>query len=137
MSGQVIRLVGMTSYDFSNVGVSSEGGAVVAQHVDVSQFRYATLLIRMHSGTIAQQMAVFKIKAFAEGYTSEDPTAVFGDATALLSEQIGAGDSAPFFIAADLSSNMGSMISVIISGQQDSNQGTLEGVFSMDLVLKN
>ncbi len=137
MSGQVIRLIGMTPYDFSNVATSSEGGATVAQHVDVSQFRYATLLIRMHSGTISGQGSKFKIKAFAEGYTSEDPTAVFGDATPVLSEEIVNGNTAPFMISADLSSNMGSMVTVQISGEQDSNGGTLSGVFSMDLVLKN
>ncbi len=140
MSGQTIRLIGMTPYDFSNVAVAMEGGATVAQNVDVSQFRYATLLIRMHSGTIAEAGAIFKIKAFAVGHTAEDPTAVFGDATPLLSEEFVyvTPDPGPRLISADLSSNMGSMVTVIISGEQDGNtQGELSGVFSMDLVLKN
>ena len=141
MSGQTIRLVELTKYDFSNVAATKEDGVYVAQHVDVSQWKAATLMIRLHSGTIAESGASFKVRAFADGYTDEDPALVFNSAPQLASvtlSQSSANNNAPYYVTSELTGgDMGALITVLISGAQDTTQGDLYGYFSIDLALKD
>jgi hypothetical protein len=139
MAGQTIRLIEMTRYDFSNVAASAEGGVNVAQHIDVSMWRYATLMIRVHSATIGQANAELKVKAFADGYTAEDPSLQFGSAPELASVTIAQSNvSSPYYITADLTAaDMGSLVTVVLSGAQDTQRDDLYGVFSIDLAMKD
>jgi hypothetical protein len=139
MAGQTIRLVDLKTYDFSDVAASGEAGVYVAQHVDVSQWKAATLMIRVHSATVAQSGAQFKVKAFADGYTDEDPALVFTAAPEVASVTISQSDvSEPYYVTSELTGgDMGALVTVVLSGKQDSTKGTLSGVFSIDLALKD
>ncbi len=140
MSGQTIRLVELTKYDFSNVAAGSEDGFYIAQHVDVSQWKAATLMIRLHSASVGQSGANFKIKAFADGYTTEDPALAFTSAPQLASVTISQtnASNAPYYVTSELTGgDMAALITVLISGEQDTNQDDLYGYFSIDLALKD
>ncbi len=139
MAGQTIRLIDMTSYDFSQIAASSTGEINVAEHIDVSQWKSATLMIRVHSATVAEQSATFKVEAFADGYTHEDPTLEYANPPSVGSVTITQSNVAePYFVTKELTGGaIGAMLKVVLSGTQVTNQDTLSGVFSIDLALKD
>lgn len=138
MSGQIIRVVPFTNYDWEHVAAGQEVTTFVAKHIDVSQFRHATLAIRVHSHNIPGDGTVH-VQVVPDGSTLEDPTAEFFDTNALQTVDIVAGDTTPFYRTLELTAGrIGSMVSVAIGATMDSSQSqAMDAKISVDLVLKD
>lgn len=122
MAGRVIRALRMTGYDWTTVQGSSEHGTRAAQHIDVSQARYVTMAVRLHEGTFPAN-ATLKVQAYADGYTSEDPTKVFG--TGPVGEvEITSQNTAPFYKTVELDAGlMGAMLTIVVLAEQPGTPG--------------
>jgi hypothetical protein len=129
----------MTEVDFSNVVGSGETGYRIAQHIDVSQFRYVSMAVRLHEGSILSGGKI-KVGAYADGYTMEDPTKVFsgGAGIELALVDFESQDTAPFYEVVELTTGtIGGLVTIVVSGSQPASPGTLTGTISIDLVVQN
>lgn len=143
MAGQVVRVVSLREYDFESLANSGETTVTVEEHIDVSQYRNATLCARWHSGTIPADGGAgsISVTAYADGYTMEDPANIFIGATALNTAITftGGTDQAPSHKTAELTAGaMGAMVLVRIKATNSgSGQDDFDPVLSIDLVLKD
>jgi len=137
MAGQVIQLAGKTQYDGSKVQGSQNQAFLVAERIDVSQYREANLVVRYHEGTIGASATV-TVGATAEGHTAEDPGLTFrtDPASPLAEVSLTSNDSAPLLKIADVTSPFGSMLSVFVLIEQPASPVTVQPSLSIDLVLK-
>lgn len=138
MAGKVIRVVPLTNYDWSNIGVGVEVVTFVALHVDVSQFRHATLCVRAHNLNIPGDGSV-QVQVVPDGHTQQDPSLHFLDADAMQSVTMTASDVVPHYRTLELTAGrIGAMVAVAITATMDTTQSqAMDAKLSVDLVLKD
>lgn len=142
MAGRVIRLAPRSNYQFNSLGAAGETWISLAQHVDVSQYRDLTLMVRLHSINIAENSGgTLTVRALPDGHTQEDPAQFFLDtssSTGLGEAQFNSNDIAPDFDAVALSSGAGALVTVVLIAKQDPSQVLdLEATISVDLSMKD
>jgi len=137
MSGRVIRILPITSYNFSDITAGASYIFTIADRIDVSQYRMATLMVRRHGGDVGGSAEV-KVFARASGYTEQDPTNVFATSTDLASVSITGSISDPEYYTAELTAgDMGAMVIIGISVTQDQTAQSIDAKLSIDLSLKD
>src|SRR5438552_13791562 len=83
MAGMVIRVIPKRTLDFSSVS-SGSGQAeeiVLAQGIDISQWREVTMAVRTHANSFSGAIGQIDINAYLEGRTTEDPGILFAQTT--------------------------------------------------------
>jgi len=133
-----MRVVTPRVFNFSTVAASSSQTIVVAQRIDLSNYRYATLEVRHHEGTIASTAKV-DISVTCDGFTPDDPAKNFvfaGNPLALIT--LSGGTVAPRYYTAGLDADrIGALVSILVVGSQGSPQVANTPTLSIDLVLKD
>lgn len=83
MPGTVIRAVPKTKYDFSSLPASASMAYFAAKGIDVSQYRYAEMIPRIHALNIvgAGSAPQLQFDVFPEAPTPEDPALEFYNTT--------------------------------------------------------
>lgn len=141
MAGSVIRLVPKRPLDFTSVS-SGSGAAeelVIAQGIDVSQWREASLMIRTHTSSFFNNIiGQIDINVYVEGRTSEDPGLLFATATPVSSASITASTPPGAYQVISCSSHTGAMLKIAARGTRTNSLSTnsLRADVSIDLSLK-
>ncbi len=138
MPGQVIRIQELNKFSFDDLDDAGVVDVVLAQHVGVGQATMATLMVRAHSGTIADNAMSLEVIAFPDGHTAEDPATDFQSGTELGSVTLTTTTGVDGVYLTDelTAGSMGGMINVILRATQSSPQDTLNARISVDLCLK-
>jgi hypothetical protein len=138
MSGRVIRIGEKTAHDFSSVAASNSKSVLLAQRIDVSQWKYGTVAVRVFSVDIAQAGATIDVEVYNDGYTDEDPTVQAWPTNASGTVSLGSTTNNNEFHLADLDDYpMGSMLLITVTGTQTATQDNLSATLSVELILKN
>src|SRR5688572_21593077 len=77
MSGMVMRVMRKRTLDFSAVMSGQAQDIVIAQGIDVSEWREAALMVRTHVNSFTGATGKIEILAQLEGRTDEDPGILF------------------------------------------------------------
>jgi hypothetical protein len=140
MPGMIIKALPKTTYDFSTLtGANQTMVLTVARGIDVSAFREATALMRVHSINFNQSPSV-KIDIFPEAPTSEDPSQDFIATTAVASSGTVALNSftAPYLNIQPFSTPFGAFLRIKVTGTQGATASTtFNFAISIDIVAKS
>src|SRR5690349_14463142 len=78
MAGSRIQVLPRTTFNYTAVqGGQSSPLVILTKNLDVSSYREAVLLVRVHTYTISQPGAKITVAATPTAQTTEDPTALF------------------------------------------------------------
>lgn len=139
MSGRVLRVVSLREFNFSGLGQGTSATQCVAEQIDTSQARHATIGVRWHSGAIPT-CASITVNCYPDGHTEEDPAQIFKGSSLITTPiDIDDGDSLPFFETVSLNADdMGAMVLIEVTGALGASGVTpFDPVLSIDLVLKD
>lgn len=151
MSGTIIRVAELASYEFSNIAVDYGQYVLLAQHIDTSQWREASLLVRVVQFTMADSSHLDDIllTAAIDAWDASSGTTIYtpegANAFPLAASSLnpaGSGSappSEPFAMLFALS-NFGSMVQVLLQAVRGTGVATgteLTISLSVDLVLKD
>jgi hypothetical protein len=138
MPGVIYRVLSKTTYDFSTVAVSSGFTLSVARAIDVSGYREATLLLRIHAVSFNNTPTV-KLDALYEDPTQEDPAADFIGTVSLAGISVPlSGLTVPFLTAAPISTPFGGFLRIKLTGSQGTPASNPFSVtLSADIVAKS
>lgn len=143
MSGTQLRILSKTEYDMSTVlgqTGASPGAIILAKNVDVSQWREATLMVRLHTATWSNG-ASLSVVAYPSLPTEEDPGTDYttnNPVATVTFTQGASGESAPKLKLDDLTAGFGPFLTIalgITQGQTASAQ--LKFTISVELSLKS
>jgi hypothetical protein len=141
MAGNVLRIMPKRSLDFTSVssGTGQAEEIILAQGIDISAWREASLMVRTHATTFSGNIGEIDVYAYMEGRTSEDPGILFATTAPLGMVQITSSTVAPAFSVTSLGSNLGSMIKIAAKGTRTSSNGSnfIKADVSIDLSLKS
>lgn len=144
MPGGVIRALPKTKYNFASLIASSGVEVVVAKGLDVSAYREATLLCRMHEKDIGGGAGNWKVEMIvrADAPTTEDPGAEWTPTPAadLATVTIDSSSSAYNSFQLDsVNTPFGGWLKLIIKPTQSSGSAetTFQIVLSADLIVKS
>jgi hypothetical protein len=138
MAGKVIRVIPLTTYDFTQV--SSAGQTItIVRGIDVSNYKSGDLIVRSHSGGLATGAACqADITVIQDGNTSEDPASIFNGAT-VATKSLALADitGGPKVYVVAFGAALGSMLAVTLFAK-NATQGTAMSVkISADIVLRD
>ena len=136
MSGMLVPVIGMTTYDFGNLAASQNIAIDVAQNIDVTQHQSATLLVRVHTETVGTD-AEIKVSAYSVLPSAQDPSKVFRVAAALGTATIDDATMAPTLLIAPLSEPLGAFLTIVVEGTQAPTPTTVAATISVELSLTN
>jgi hypothetical protein len=127
--------------DFTAVS-SGSGQAqeiVIAQGIDVSDWREVSLMVRTHSTSFGGSIGQIDVYALLEGRTAEDPGILFTTTAALGTVTINSGTVAPSYSVTSLGTNVGALVKIAAKGTRTSSLGanTIRADVSIDLSLKS
>ncbi len=141
MPGIVYRALVRTAYDWGNLSINNSQVYTVAKNIDVSAYREATAIIRVHSLNItAATTPSVTVTVLPEGQTNEDPQLDFvaspaSTTTIVLSNVAGL---APLLNLTALTTPFGGYLRVKVSGNQGPAQSTtFQVTLSIDIVAKS
>jgi len=141
MAGTAVRVIPKRTLDFSQVA-SGSGAAqeiVLAQGIDISEWREVSLMVRTHSNSFGGNVGQIDIYAYAEGRTDEDPGVLFTSTTPLGTVTITSVTSAGSYNVNSLGANLGSMIKIAAKGTRTDSLSTnaITASVSIDLSFKD
>lgn len=143
MSGTIVSVLPRTDFPFysgTGLGASQNSGEIpVATNVDISMYREATLVARLHPSTSWAGGANVTIRARASAATPEDPGLTFritSSALASLSFTQGT-DAAPALKLAALVANAGGAVDITLQAVQGNVATTMIVGLSLELSLKS
>ena len=142
MSGTIVRVLPRTDFPYyQQTGLAAgqtTGEVVIATNVDLSMYREATLIARLHPSTNWAGGASVTIRARASAATPEDPGLTFRITSATLGSLTftQGTDSAPALKLAALPANAGGAMDITIQAQQVTSTTMIVGL-SIDLSLKS
>jgi hypothetical protein len=142
MAGVVLRVMPKRTLDFTNVssGTGQAEEIIIAQGIDISSWREASLMVRTHANNISGAIGEIDIYAYVEGRTAEDPGILFAQTTTQLGlVPITSATGAPAYVVAPLPSNLGGMLKIAAKGTRTSSLAgnTIKCDISIDLSLKS
>lgn len=143
MSGTIIRVLPRTDFPYyQQTGLAqgqTTGEVVIATNVDLSMYREATLIARLHPSTNWASGANVTIRARASAATPEDPGLTFRISSATLGSLsfVQGTDSAPALKLAALTANAGGAMDITLQAQQGGSNATMIVGLSIDLSLKS
>lgn len=137
MAGIVMQIVPKRTLDFNNLANLTTEDIVLAQGIDVSQWREVSLMIRVHATTLTT-VGTITLFAQTEGRTAEDPGVLFFDSTLRGSQVLSNAQAVGFYTVNTVGTNLGSMIRVVARGNRTTVGTTNMTVdVSVDLSLKS
>ena len=139
--GMTLKLTPITKYDFSSLKASGTVAQVLCQHVDVSNYTEAELEIRFHAGTSMPTGTSLSVQAYEDGWSSEDPAAVFSNVnnaggTAFANYAVPAASAFPLYQILNLPVPTGRLINLYLVAQQPVSPLGLIALLSVDIVVK-
>ena len=137
MAGTVIRVIPKRTLDFSSVTSGQSEEIILAQGIDVSEWREITLMVRTHATTFSGAIGNIQVYALLEGRTNEDPGILFVTTTALGTVTIDSTTVAPAYSVNGIPSNAGSMIKIAAKGTRTAAGTSIKADVSIDLSLKS
>jgi hypothetical protein len=139
MAGAVIRVVPKRTLDFTPVAIGGTEEIVLAQGLDISQWREVSLMVRTHANSFTANLGTIDIYAYVEGRTSEDPGLLFAATTPLGTVTINSSTTAPSYSIGSCGSNTGAMLKIVAKGTRTSSTGVnaMKADVSIDLSLKS
>jgi hypothetical protein len=141
MSGTVIHVIPRTLYVFDGVGLNSaQFNVPIARYIDISQFREATIELRVHTRSITGTGGPPKIfvQVIADAPTPEDPAQDFTTTAVAVSATIDSGTVVPSLVLMTVPANTGAMISIWLGVVQGtSTTGALQATISVDISEKS
>ena len=139
MSGAAIEVISRTKYNFDNIPIGATFSMPIARYVDISRFREATLLVRVHTKSIlATGSPSIAVAAYADVPSSDDPsqdflsTAVLGTNTSITS-----ATTAPSVQLQALPASAGAMISIWLVVLQGTSVAALQTTISVEVSEKS
>ena len=139
MAGQVIRVIPKRTLDFTTVQSGFSEEIVLAQGIDVSNWREASMMVRTHSTSFGGNIGQIDIYAYMEGRTPEDPGILFATTSPLGTVTINSSLSAPAYSVSALPANLGALVKIAAKGSRTSSFGSnsISAAVSIDLSLKS
>lgn len=143
MAGTILRVIPKRTLDFTSVssGTGQAEEIVLAQGIDISQWREVTMVVRTHANSFSGNIGTIDINAYLEGRTPEDPGILFAQSTVAGGTgtvQITSSTSAGTYALANCGTNTGGMIKIAAKGTRSSSTGAnaIKADVSIDLSLK-
>jgi hypothetical protein len=141
MAGTVLRVVPKRTLDFTAVS-SGSGQAeelVLAQGIDISQWREVSLMVRAHSTSFGGAIGSIQIYGYLEGRTTEDPGILFASTAPLGTVTIDNTTVAPYYNVTNIGTNSGAMLKIAAKGTRTNSLGSnlIKADISIDLSLKS
>jgi len=141
MAGTVIRVIPKRTLDFTAVS-SGSGQAqeiVLAQGIDVSEWREVALMVRTHANSFSGAIGQIDINAYLEGRTPEDPGILFASATPVTTVSVTSATAAGTYVVQSLGGNVGAMVKITAKGTRTSSTGAnaIKADLSIDLSCKS
>jgi len=141
MAGVVMRVIPKRTLDFTNVssGTGQAEEIVLAQGIDISQWREVALMVRAHATTFGGSIGQIDIYAYMEGRTQEDPGILFATTSPLGIFTINSSTVAPAYSVTAVGSNLGGMLKIAAKGTRTGSNGAnnIKADVSIDLSLKS
>jgi hypothetical protein len=78
MSEMMIEVMPKRSFDFATVAVGGSQDVILADRVELLEWRELTMIVRVHSHTLTGSNTI-SVYAFPQSWTSEDPASLFWD----------------------------------------------------------
>jgi hypothetical protein len=136
-----MRVVPKRTLDFTSVssGPNNVQEVVLAQGIDVSDWREISLMVRTHSNSITNSVGNIQIYAYLEGRTQEDPGILFATTTPQGTYTITASTPQQEYAVNALNANAGAMIKIVAKGTRvhSLTGNTIKADVSVDLSLKS
>lgn len=120
MSGTFIEICPPRVYDFSALAASA--GAMimpVAERISVHSWTEGSLVVRVHTIDIADAGDSIEVQVSTDGFTQEDPTAIFTGSQVAVAT-LDSGVQAPFFSVTALTSPFAAMLRIDVAGVRGS-----------------
>lgn len=136
MTGTLIPILGKTDFNFTSTAAGTMAEIPLVQNIDVSGYRDAMLLVRVHALSIANGASTLALRLRRVAPTEEDPAQFFRDLSTAWTVTAGNSDSAPRVLAATVGPNTGGWLSLFLVVTQGSAGTTLTATLSADLSLK-
>jgi hypothetical protein len=141
MSGQIIPVVPRRVVDFGGVTSGSTQSLVLVDKVELVHWQELTMLVRMHSNSIASGAGTISVAAQPRSFSDDDPGVTFacsaGAGPALiLGSTIANGESRTGFMRTMGPNCVGDMVRIVALGNR-LNTGTLNATISVDLSAKD
>jgi hypothetical protein len=143
MAGSIVQVIPKRTLDFSAVssGTGQAQEIVLAQGIDVSTWREASLMVRTHANSFSGNIGQIDIYAYMEGRTPEDPGILFATTTPLGGTTVTINNSslAGSYAVMSLPANIGAMIKVLAKGTRSSSAtgNFIQATVSVDLSFKS
>jgi hypothetical protein len=127
--------------DFTSVssGTGQAEEIVLAQSLDVSEWREVSLMVRTHSTSFGGAIGQIDIYAYLEGRTPEDPGILFATTAPLGTVTINSATVAPSYTVNTIGANTGALVKIAAKGTRTGSNGTnlIKADVSIDLSLKS
>ena len=139
MSGRLLSLLEMATYDFSDIGTSGTIEQLVVPNIDVSNWPRAELLMRVHSKTITGASTVFGVELRRALPSPQDPSRTFeqaGTGAAQAAVNVNSA-AAPLLVIDDVNAPLGSYLNLYVIAVQSATPGSINATISVELVLKD
>lgn len=137
MAGMVMQVTPKRTLDFTNVLSGFTQDVVLAQGIDISQWREVSLMVRAHSTTFGAAVGSIAIYAQAEGRTAEDPGILFVNSAQSGTVTVDNSTVAPMYTVGILPANFGSMIKIVAQGKRIASGNSIKADLSIDLSMKS
>lgn len=138
MAGRTIRILNKADFDFSSLGANGIATVVLYRALDVSAYKEAGMMLRLHGTPTWSGSALIQLGWQPDGYTNEDPGAVWnvasGGSPTLITFTQGT-TTAPGVGIATFSS-FASPIQIVMTPKQITAQAAFKFTISVDLALK-
>lgn len=142
MPGVIYRVLAKAPYDFSSVATGASQTYNIAKAIDVSAYREATAVIRLHAVSIsASSTPSISVVVLPEAPTAEDPALDFiynpGTVTTVV---LSSASTAPQLVETNVSTPFGGFLRVNVLGNQPSAANkatTFQVTLSIDIVAKS
>jgi hypothetical protein len=141
MAGTILRVIPKRTLDFTAVssGSTQAEEIILAQNLDVSEWREVSLMVRTHSTSFGGNIGQIDIYAYLEGRTPEDPGILFATTSPLGTVTINSSTAAPAYAVNSIGTNAGALVKVAAKGTRTGSTGTnlIKADISIDLSLKS
>lgn len=138
MSGTLLSLLDMTSYNFDDVGDAGSVETLLASNIDVSRYSSGDLLLRVHANSIGAS-ASLKAELRRVLPSPQDPSKIFVQSLAggIASVTVDNSKAAASLLMDALDAPLGSYLNLYLVATQASTATTLSATISVELALKS
>lgn len=139
MAGEIREVVPRSDFNFSNFIPSGGTFTIpIAQNIDISSWREATLIVRVHANTMsATGSPTAKVQVKTVAPTPEDPAVFFRGSTTIAEATVVPANGAGVVHQVAFAANAGGMVTIFLAITQGSSQANFTTTLSVELDLKD